>query len=194
MTRNRKNAGIAIGCLVAGLALIAVERQDAQMELADAASQQYAIKQRRAEAAERRQEVRDLIAQGREMRGGEDGPSFSELAKQNKERRERSAQISVNAERQTRISKYREVAWVHEVGAGWVLKAEKFGETLHVTMTAETSRGYQVSPCDTLRDFVAVFYMQFKEREPTAHTVKLFNPGGQEIGKFSQLWGYHCEG
>lgn len=91
-----------------------------------------------------------------------------------------------------KIERYLDVAWVHDFGAGWVLKAEQFGETLHVTMTAETSRGYIVSPCATQRDFVAALFLQFKERRSDAHTVALLNPGGKEIGKFSRLWGYHC--
>ena len=83
---------------------------------------------------------------------------------------------------------------MHEVGAGWVLNAEKFGETLHVTVTAEFNRGWSVFPCSTQREFVSAFYVAFKEKNPTAHTVTLLNPGGQEIGEFSKLWGYHCGG
>ena len=69
LTRNRKNAGIVIVCLVALLALIAVARQDVQVERSHTASQQRAIEQRRMEAEKRRQEVRDLLAEGREMLG-----------------------------------------------------------------------------------------------------------------------------
>ena len=107
--------------------------------------------------------------------------------------RSRSARSNSTASSDPKVQRYLDVAWVHEFGAGWVLKAERFGETLHVTTTAEWSRGYYLgSPCSVQRDFVAVLFMQFKARHPDAHTVALLNPGGKEIGKFSRLWGYHC--
>ena len=73
-------------------------------------------------------------------------------------------------------------------------QAEMFGATLHVTVSAEFNRGWSVYPCSSQREFVSELFAEWKEINDTAHTVKLLNPGGQEIGAFSRIWGYHCGG
>lgn len=158
---------------------------------AQLAARQVEAERLRAEHEAERRNVADLLARDREARG-KDALSFEELYRHNQERCTAKGSERAASPADPRIRRFLEVQWVHDVGAGWVLDAEQFGETLHVAMTAETSRGFMVSPCSVQRDFVAVFYLAFKGRKSDAHPVKLFNPAGREIGRFSRLWGYHC--
>ena len=102
--------------------------------------------------------------------------------------------LQARTEKSRARTEYNKVAWVYDIGPGWVMRAQAFGETLHVTVSSEWSRGWSVASCAVQRKFVWSFYTQWKERNPSAHTVKLLNPGGKEIGRYSELWGYHCGG
>ena len=73
-------------------------------------------------------------------------------------------------------------------------RAEMFGATLHVTVSAEFNRGWLFVSCGDQREFVSNLFGEWKQINDAAHTVKLFNPGGGEIGSFSRIWGYHCGG
>lgn len=159
--------------------------------------QRAGIEQRKAQLESERQEVWDALARDRDARAERE--KNRKIAQErygdlwDRDDRSRPARSSSAASADPKVQQYLDVAWVHEFGAGWVLRAERFGETLHVTTTAEWSRGYYLgSPCSVQRDFVAALFIQFKARHPDAHTAVLLNPGGKEIGKFSRLWGYHC--
>ncbi len=178
---SEKNKRIlAVLALIGGMAAyVSMAREDPAQRAAREATESYERRTEALRAAYQREKNRE-IAQER----------YGDLwARDDRSRPARSN----SAPADPKVERYLDVAWVHEFGAGWVLKAERFGDTLHVTATAEWSRGYYLgSPCSDQRDFVAVLFMQFKARHPDAHTVALLNPGGKEIGKFSKLWGFHC--
>ena len=48
-------------------------------------------------------------------------------------------------------SRFRQLAWVHELGEGWVLDAEAFRETLHITVSAQFNRGWPIATCAAQR-------------------------------------------
>lgn len=187
MTTKNKNRLAVLG-LIGALVMIGVlTREDPADErpvLGEAD-----IERLKAEHEAERQNVADLLARDREARG-EDAPTFAELYRSNQARvaaRKPAPEAAVAERRQRALGSL----WVYDLSPEF-LRAESFGETLHVTVSAEFNRGWLVYPCSSQREFVSDLFAEWKRRNASAHTVKLFNPGGGEIGKFSRLWGYHC--
>ena len=75
-----------------------------------------------------------------------------------------------------------------------VLSFEAYSGTLDVTANPALAGAWEASTCETQRANVSALFEKWRYRYgDEAHTVILRSSTGREIGKYSKLWGYHCE-
>lgn len=185
MTKNKLAGALAAMFCWAALCGCEDSAERAKREFYESYASRMKVAREAAQRDAERQKVRELIAQDREARG-KDAPGFAELYQQNAERAAARA-----ARNETPSASRSQSLWIYDLSPEF-LRAETFGETLHVTVSAEFNRGWSVYPCVAQRQFVSDLFVQWKQRNSLAHTVKLLNSGGGEIGGFSRLRGYHC--